>query len=122
MSASTFRFPPPQVTDPDQMGALYDGLRLVADVMQGLLCQRRYGDGLYNPAGEYLDAIMEAVCRASDDLADAAKAIQPDESADDFSDVFAARAHILVLHKINCEGITAAANLAIELFGEEASS
>lgn len=121
MSTSAFRLPTPEVTDPCEMMHLYEGLQLITDVMAGLLCQPRFGEPP-NAAGSYLHRLSEAIDRANEDLVAAVKAMRPDESADDFSDVFAARAHILVREKLNHEGITAAADLVKEIYCEDASS
>lgn len=110
---------PPPPMPLSEMVALYDGLRTVKDVLLAMACQPRFksqfGPG-YNQAGEFVDDLCEMIGRTSDHLAEMAETIVP---ADDNGDEFAERAHVLILDEINCNGITAAADMAIKLYGNE---
>lgn len=96
--------------------ALYDALRTVKEVVLGLCCQGRFKAeaGRYNEAGEFLDNLAELLGYASDKIAERAEAAKPDEASDDYTD----RATILIMNAFHCEGITTAADRAIELYGK----
>ncbi len=99
-----------------EAAALFDGLRTVKDVILGLCSQRRFcvPNRGYNEAGEYLDNLAEMIGHAADQITERAEAAKPDEASDDYAD----RATILIMNAFHCEGITTAADRAIELYGK----
>lgn len=93
----------------EEMAQLYDALRTIKSVIDGLMCQRRFDS---NMAGAFLDDLNVALGLTCDKISDRAAA-RSAKSSDEFS----LRAEILILQQFHCEGITSAADLAAKLYG-----
>jgi hypothetical protein len=104
-----------------EMAALYDALRTMKEVGLGLISQARFtGDqGLYNEAGNILDDLCDLIGKTTDDLAEMALKARPDPRSQSYSADFADRAHVLIAHENNCNGIESAAVQAFGLYPQD---